>query len=332
MDLRGLRLFVAVVDAGSLPRAAAALSLAQPALTAQVRRLESVFGLPLLDYTVDGVRPTAAGERLYQDAQDLLKAADAIGARIGTPPPDPEGAVTLAVPIGLTRSVLAPVLIRARERYPRIRLDIVSDVADVALQSIIEGRAELGVVVDPPETAGLLWRPLAHEPFTLAGLDPSGMAVPLLQASWSVHGRNDPYQYPTIRFADAVTLPLLFYTPRMTIRRRVQQACDALGIKPNIVHEHDSSFVLEALYAAGAGFVFVPSGMMSAHAHQRDEFRARVVEPEFDRTVGLAWQPSRRLSPAALTIVELVRAEVAQAIGRGRWVARHVDREDYRFV
>lgn len=332
MDLRGLRMFVAVVDAGSLAQAATALSLAQPALAAQVRRLESVFGLPLLCYTADGVTPTDAGLRLYQDAQRLLTAADAIGARIGRPPPDPEGNVTLAVPVGLTRSVLAPVLIRARERYPRIRLDVVVDVADAALQALVDGQADLGVVADPPEAAGLQWRPLAHEPYTLAGLDPSGMAVPLLQASWDTHGRTDPYRYPTIRFGDAVTLPLLIYTPRMLIRRRVQQACDALGIKPNIAHEHDSSFVLESLYAAGAGFVFVPSGMISAHANQRDELRARVVEPEFNRTVGLAWQPSRKLSAAALTIVELIRAEVGQAIGRGRWVARHVDREDYRFA
>ncbi len=107
MDLRALRYFVGVVDAGSLSRAASVLYVAQPALTAQVRRLEDEFGVQLLERSHAGVRPTAAGLRLYEDATRLLAEAEALKRRVGQLTGEPEGTVTVAFPV-----LLVPVLLR----------------------------------------------------------------------------------------------------------------------------------------------------------------------------------------------------------------------------
>lgn len=64
MDLRSLRYFVAVVEAGSLTRAAGTLYIAQPALTAQIKKLESALETQLFERTHAGVIPTAAGLEL----------------------------------------------------------------------------------------------------------------------------------------------------------------------------------------------------------------------------------------------------------------------------
>ena len=64
MDLRALRYFITVLEAGSLSRAARSLYVAQPALTAQIKKLESELGAQLLERTHAGVSATPAGTQL----------------------------------------------------------------------------------------------------------------------------------------------------------------------------------------------------------------------------------------------------------------------------
>ncbi|HWW73370.1 MAG TPA: LysR family transcriptional regulator, partial [Duganella sp.] len=81
MELRQLRYFVAIVDHGSLSRAALVLHVAQPALTQQLRQLEEELGVQLLHRSAQGVLSTDAGKIFYEHAQAILKqVADARSA------------------------------------------------------------------------------------------------------------------------------------------------------------------------------------------------------------------------------------------------------------
>jgi DNA-binding transcriptional LysR family regulator len=75
LELRHLRYFVAVADAGSFTRAGERLFIAQPTLSQQIHRLEQIVGTPLLHRRRDGVRLTAAGAVLLEAARDVLAAA-----------------------------------------------------------------------------------------------------------------------------------------------------------------------------------------------------------------------------------------------------------------
>ncbi len=76
LELRHLRYFVAVADAGTFTHAAERLFIAQPTLSQQIRRLEQIVGAPLLRRRRDGVRLTAAGTVLLEAARDVLSAVD----------------------------------------------------------------------------------------------------------------------------------------------------------------------------------------------------------------------------------------------------------------
>src|SRR5690242_7546192 len=76
VELRHLRYFVAVADAGTFTHAAERLFVAQPTLSQQIRRLEQIVGSPLLHRRRDGVQPTAAGTVLLEAARDVLSAVD----------------------------------------------------------------------------------------------------------------------------------------------------------------------------------------------------------------------------------------------------------------
>jgi DNA-binding transcriptional LysR family regulator len=76
LELRHLRYFVAVAEAGTFTRAAERLFIAQPTLSQQIGRLEQVLGGPLLHRRRDGVQLTAAGAVLLEAARDVLAAVD----------------------------------------------------------------------------------------------------------------------------------------------------------------------------------------------------------------------------------------------------------------
>jgi DNA-binding transcriptional LysR family regulator len=76
LELRHLRYFAAVADAGTFTAAAERLFIAQPTLSQQIRRLEQIIGAPLLHRRRDGVRLTAAGTVLLEAAREVLSAVD----------------------------------------------------------------------------------------------------------------------------------------------------------------------------------------------------------------------------------------------------------------
>ena len=76
LELRHLRFFVAVADAGSFTRAAERIFIAQPTLSQQIRRLEQIVGTPLLHRRRDGLRLTTAGGVLLDASRNVLSLVD----------------------------------------------------------------------------------------------------------------------------------------------------------------------------------------------------------------------------------------------------------------
>src|SRR6516164_11161900 len=76
LELRHLRYFVAVADAGTFTHAAERMYVAQPTLSQQIRRLEEIVGASLLQRRREGVRLTQAGAVLLEDARTLLSVLD----------------------------------------------------------------------------------------------------------------------------------------------------------------------------------------------------------------------------------------------------------------
>src|SRR5271163_5347705 len=76
VELRHLRYFVAVVDAGTLTHAAEQMFVAQPTLSQQIRQLEKIIGTPLLQRRPGGLRLTAAGRVLLEESRAVLSLVD----------------------------------------------------------------------------------------------------------------------------------------------------------------------------------------------------------------------------------------------------------------
>src|SRR6201986_4796133 len=76
LELRHLRYFVALADAGNFTRAAEKIFIAQPTLSQQIRRLEEIVGTPLLQRRREGLRLTPAGRVLLDGSRSVLGLLD----------------------------------------------------------------------------------------------------------------------------------------------------------------------------------------------------------------------------------------------------------------
>jgi LysR family transcriptional regulator, nitrogen assimilation regulatory protein len=95
LDIKNLRYFVGIVDAGSVTRDSAMLHVAQPALTTRIRRLEDQLGVQLLVRGPSGVHPTAEGEVLYATAKRLLRDLENVADSVRTLGREPHGHVAM---------------------------------------------------------------------------------------------------------------------------------------------------------------------------------------------------------------------------------------------
>ncbi|MDB5730909.1 MAG: transcriptional regulator, LysR family [Variovorax sp.] len=318
MELRTLRYFIAVLEAGSLSRAAGSLYIAQPALTAQIKKLEAELGAQLLERSHAGVTPTPAGQQLYEDARRLLSDADAVRERIQRLPQGPEGSVTVAAPFLLASLLLGPVLATLKKTHPRIRVFVIDDLSLMVKKAMLDRRADVGILVDTPQVDGLRCQPLARESIYVCGFDAEGSVSKLLRPVR--HGRKPGR--PEIGFEQAARLPLVLQSRRFSIRQSVEDAAAALGIALNVAHEHDSARVIRSLYVCGAGFTFTPACTLDDSPPDAEGWVvARVVRPALQRSYYLATAADRTLDPAARIVIEALAQEVTRLIREGRWEA-----------
>jgi len=176
-----LRTLVAVVDLRSFTKAAQSLGVTQPAVSAQIKRLQGLLGADLLDKSAPGVSLTNAGELVVNYARRLLSINDQIldiaGPRM----------VTKTVRIGSTGDFMAAGIALGlkcqRARRPDLRFEIYSDNIESLMRDLREGDADLGVWVSgtgPELDTRHCWtEPLVWVRAASTRLDPNG-PVPLV--------------------------------------------------------------------------------------------------------------------------------------------------------
>ena len=147
MELRELRYFAAVVEAGSLTAAAAALHLSQPSLSMAIGRLETDLGTPLLIRTSRGATPTSAGRYLLDASSRVLADVDEIARELRRFGEGVVGSLTIAAVPVLMWHRLPPVLRRFATDAPGVDVRLVDPPPWTALDLLQQRRADLAVIV-----------------------------------------------------------------------------------------------------------------------------------------------------------------------------------------
>ncbi|CAB3649778.1 LysR family transcriptional regulator [Achromobacter pestifer] len=306
MELRQLRYFVRVVEAGSIGRAAMSIGMVTSALSQQISRLEGELSTRLLQRSASGVVPTDAGLAFFRQAQLALRHADdavqaAQQARLA-------GHVSVGLPSTTAAILGAPFLQAMNERYPDIRLHLVEALSG-HLSDMLNGRLlDLAIVFHAESARRWSIMPLLDEPLFLCA-------------------RRDMPGVPdsdTTRLEAIAHLPLVLPSGRHGLRALVNNAFQQLGQTPRVVAEVDGLSLLMDVVQLGNAATIQPSSA-TARIAPGQLHMARIEDTHLFRSNLLASLSDDELSPAALA-ARLVLADVSRTLARdGKWavVALH---------
>ncbi|MGO9900038.1 MAG: LysR family transcriptional regulator [Solirubrobacteraceae bacterium] len=269
MDERRLRYFLAVVDEGSVTRAAQRLGVAQPSLSQTLRALESELDVQLFHRVGRGLRLSTAGEALIGPARQILRAIDDARNAISGVVELRTGTLEIAALATLAVDPMAALIGRFREHHPRIQVQVLEpESADGVRALVRDGACELGATHLPLPGDQLIAHPLGEQ--ELVFVFPPHAA---------------PSREHALGARELARTPLVVSPPGTSTRMLLEQALAAVGVTPQIAVQTAAREAIVPLVLAGAGAALLPTPL--AQEAQRRGAIARSAQPAITRTVGL---------------------------------------------
>ncbi len=298
MDLRQLRYFVGIVQAGSLSRAADQLHVAQSAISHHLASLESELDRQLVTRGPKGIQLTEAGSVLYRHAEAILRHLDFAKEDVANALNVPSGRVSIGFPVAWTNLVGYELFARVRKLYPQILLHIMDGNSALLRERLINGRLDSAVLF-----TGQLERGLAVEPL-------------LLEELFYVTADPDP---SPIRMADVVQRPLLVPGPGSGSQRVAQELFGKFGLTATPIGEVDSVTTFRRAIASGLGNGIVPwSALYDGDRKLSLNFR-RIVDEKLTRTAALCFCDIGQRSPAIEAVALTLKSLVYELCEKGIW-------------
>ena len=166
-DLSDLRLFLNVVEAGSITHGAQRMHLAIAAASTRIRNMEAALGTPLLQRQRLGVQPTPAGRTLVHHARTLLQQAERMHGELAQYAEGIKGQVRLLSNTNALTEFLPEPLSDFLASHPQVNIDLEERLSDEIVAAVADGAADIGIVAGTVEVAGLEVLPFRTDRFVL---------------------------------------------------------------------------------------------------------------------------------------------------------------------
>jgi DNA-binding transcriptional LysR family regulator len=158
-----LRLFIAVCEEGNIARAADREAIVASAVSRRIAAIEDDIGTPLLVRGRRGIQPTAAGETLLRQAREVLRAMDRMNSELSEFTSGAHGSVRVVATASVLAEDLAEDIGSFLARFPDVRVTLDERVSPDIVRAVREGAAEIGVLWDASEVAGLHTTPYRRD-------------------------------------------------------------------------------------------------------------------------------------------------------------------------
>jgi LysR family transcriptional regulator, nitrogen assimilation regulatory protein len=304
LDLRQLRYFIAIAEAGSFSAASARLRIAQPALSQHVKAMEAEFGIPLLQRNPRGVVLTEAGSSLLTRARiieaEFLSLRDHVrGSAV------PSGEVRFGMPATINEQLGVALIEAGRRLYPGIRIRISEAMSGFVLGWLREGTVDLAVLYNVHDEKGLTLHQALTEDIRL-------FATPDMP---------DAPAGETVALTEALGRGLILPGQGHGLRELIEAAARNAGAPVAPAIEIDSYRQIKQLAARSMGF-----GMLPATAIREETaagiFRSwEIIDPRLMRRIYLGHLAGKPLSFASQAIAQLAWTLLDQLVRTGGWTA-----------
>jgi DNA-binding transcriptional LysR family regulator len=273
MNLRQLRTFIIIAEAGGFARAEPRLRLSQPAASRQIQALEAELGLPLFDRVGRRMQLTSEGEDLSRHTRRLLQELDSLGDRAHALRSGQAGTLRVGGSTQHIETVLAGFLPHYRRLHPSVDVDLVEEGGARIADRLERGDVHLALMAAGDESyPGRLLAPI----YVLA----------IVSSNHRLAKRT------VLDIAELANEPLLLLRREFASRGWFDAACHVAHIRPRVILESSAPHTLMALARADYGVAIVPSNVevprRRVHAMPLLHGRAPI-----GRWAMIAWDPQR---------------------------------------
>ncbi|AOI66375.1 LysR family transcriptional regulator [Burkholderia territorii] len=289
LDLKTLRLFVAVCDHRNIARAAKEAHIEPSAISKRIAQLEADLGVPILARSRRGVEPTQAGMALLEHARSVLFTMDRIASDIASFGEGLKGRVSVcASASAIAEKLLDDIAAFMREPTNKnIMVDIEERLSQDLIRQLREGAASIGVCWDNVDLQGLEHRAYRQDRLALA--------VPL---------GHPLAELPTVAFHQTLGYDHVGLPPATAVQKMLQLAAAQAGRTISfrvIVSSFDAAF---RVVAAGLGISVVPVEVSTAYGPQLGVRIIPLTDVWAQRRFIVCFKSFEMLQPAAQRMVE----------------------------
>ena len=270
INLRQLRYFARIVEAGNITRAAEQLFVAQPALGLQIRQLEQDLDVSLLERHSRGVSPTKAGRILYEWACEILRQVDEAERQVVAAGRQEHESVVLGLTNGVMTLIGRDMVVATREQMPGVRLSLIEEMSGVLMDALEREEVDIALAYDVHERPGLLRVPLLEEELVF-------VCAP----------QRAPKADP-VDFADIVGLTLALPGRRDVVRRQLQDTAKRLALAPNVALDVSSISAIKDLVAHDDAATIMPYATVVDDLESGRLIGRRIANPTLKRNLYLA--------------------------------------------
>ncbi len=288
MELRQIEYYVAVVQHGSILQAAIALNLSQPPLSVAMKQLEQELGTPLFFRGARRIQLTAAGERFYQRALDILSLTEDTCREITGYAQGQGGVLRLGAVSSSAASLLYPRLFRFAAQHPKMHYQIDEGNTFEQLNKLAAGLIEAAIVRTPFYDASVHVLELDADPLAIV-----------------VRREADPFPDDQVTIRQLKDQPLVYYRRFAAL---LAEECEKEGFAPSPLCLNDDARTSIQWAQAGLGMAIVPY----SSAGFIDLTQMSIKPIACDRLVTktcLIWSKKRPLSAATALFLDFLRQD-----------------------
>ncbi|MBX9824020.1 MAG: LysR family transcriptional regulator [Xanthobacteraceae bacterium] len=304
MDLRQLRSLVHISDCGSLSRAAEIMRTSQPALSLQIKHLETELGVELLHRHARGVTLTDLGRLFCDHVRTILKDIERAKEIVSSQAKSPIGKVSVGLPTSACRGMSAQLIETVAKRFPNISLHIIEAMTGTLDEWVQLGRLDVALLYDHKAFPNVAWTEMMVEDFML------------------IAASNDPIGKRTsIRFLELENLRIVLPGSHHVLRNVIDRIAVREGVTPNVVIDSDSLTAISQLVRSG--YMTIMPHFAFADEIARGEMNAvPIVDPTPSWRLSVVVS-QRTINARSSEVIATALAEVIQSmVESGAWRAR----------
>ena len=299
-DLRQLRYFVRIADAGSFSKASLQLGVAQSALSHHISQMEARLGVALFSRSSKGVEQTESGARFLDHASAILAAVDAATNDVRDNSKEPGGLVRLGATLTIAPMLIEPLMARLSETAPRVSLRIEERLSPQLVQAVASGELDVAVCFNVGDDRRIDGTQVFEEDICLVG-------VPELVGDTE----------EAISLEEALSFPLLLPGRDHILRGMIDRVALFRNRPINVRHECLSLHALFAGLRLGLGATLISQFSALPLTRSGDVLCRPISEPVVTRQLFIASSSERPKTTAQKTVVRTVKDLILENLASG---------------